>query len=75
MRRKSVAIRGDPPRATPDSEWGLRNDRAKGGKTRDIPLPQPVSHGGASGRYDDLREIAFDYARLRSAAPGPRPRR
>jgi hypothetical protein len=27
----------------PDSEWGLRNDRAKGGKARDIPLPQPVS--------------------------------
>jgi site-specific recombinase XerD len=40
MRRESVAtlrIRNLDP------EWGLRNVRVKGGKTRDIPLPHAVS--------------------------------
>jgi len=26
-----------------DAEWGLRNVRVKGGKTRDIPLPAAVT--------------------------------
>ena len=40
MRRESVAtlrVRNLAP------EWGLRNVRVKGGKTRDIPLPQAVT--------------------------------
>jgi integrase/recombinase XerC len=40
MRRESVAtlrVRNLDP------EWGLRNVRVKGGKTRDIPLPQAVT--------------------------------
>jgi hypothetical protein len=40
MRRDSVAalrVR------KPDAEWGIRNVRVKGGKTRDIPLPAVVT--------------------------------
>ena len=40
MRRESVAT---PRLRHLDPEWGLRNVRVKGGKTRDIPLPQVVT--------------------------------
>lgn len=40
MRRESVAT---PRVRNLDPEWGLRNVRVKGGKTRDIPLTQAVT--------------------------------
>jgi oligopeptidase B len=38
--------------------------RALGGSDRTLLLKTNMAagHGGASGRYDHLREIAFDYA-------------
>jgi oligopeptidase B len=32
-----------------------------------------AGHGGSSGRYDRLREIAFEYAFLLSEVPGAKP--
>lgn len=35
---------------------------------------EPAGHGGASGRYDVLKEVAFDYALLLSVLGRPESR-